>query len=148
MSNKYNFLNNPELKENPFSTPPDYFRKLQTEVSDKISKSDSTSPFLFNGVRYRSQILIAASIAAMFMISYGSLSILNNSDKENTEKLIKEANRLADEGYLPRTFADFSEIELDDNSSTSSVKEIPSEQIVEYLKTNNVTILSLTNSID
>jgi hypothetical protein len=51
-------------------------------------------------------------------------------------------------GYLPRTFADFSEIELDDNSSTSSVKEIPSEQIVEYLKTNNVTILSLTNSID
>ncbi|MEZ7884838.1 MAG: hypothetical protein QMB39_06220 [Bacteroidales bacterium] len=148
MSNKKDILNNQGLKQNPFTTPSGYFQKLNSEVSEKICKKDTTTPFMLNGMRYRSKVLIAASIAALFMISYGSLSILNESTKEETERLIKETNRLADEGYLPRTFADFSEVELDDNSSNPSTEAISSEQIVEYLKTNNVTIISLSNSID
>lgn len=148
MSNKKDILNNPDLKQNPFTTPSGYFLKLNSEVSSKICSKEVNSPFLLNGMRYRSKVLIAASIAALFMISYGSLSIINESTKEETERIIKETNKLADEGYLPRTFSDFSEVELDDNSSTLSTEDISSEQIVEYLKTDNVTIISLTNSID
>ncbi len=141
-------INNPHLKSNSFSVPDGYFESLNNRISSEVFKRDSSSG---RGILSLSRVLrpgiaIAITFSALFILSYGSLNILTPASHCSEKRMIREISRMVEDGYFPKLYSNYAEYEIDDNSVSSSQQEINPDQIVEFLKNDNINIMALTLS--
>lgn len=128
---KENFnINQPHLKENPYSVPPGYFRSLQDAVSERIS-SEKSKLGIWSIVK--PQLGLVSAFAFIFLMGYGAIHLFSPDVVVNADKTIS-----ADAEYIDGHFIESSFIDFYDSAKDSLEKEgmVDPDQIVEYLNTN------------
>lgn len=129
MKEKFN-IDQPHLKENPYSVPEGYFSSFQSSISDKISQRDSK---VGTWSVIKPQLALVSTFAIIFLMGYGAFQLFSPSaPKSATQSTIVNSKPL-EANYLESSFIDFFDEETDTLTQT---KEIDPEQIIEYLNTD------------
>lgn len=136
---KENFnIEQPHLKENPYSVPEGYFSSLQDVISERISQKDSNS----GAWRLiKPQLALVSTFAFVFLLGYGAMKIFSPSAVESGSGILMSNSQLVEEHHLETSFIDFFDDETD---SLTKKTEIDPEQIIEYLN-NDASIVYLAS---
>lgn len=129
MKEKFN-INQPHLKENPYSVPAGYFDSLQNAVSEKIS-SQTSKPGIWSVVK--PQLGLASAFAAIFLMGYVAVNLFSPDVTENADKAISADSEYFEQHLIETSFIDFYDSSKDTLEKDSAVDP---EEIVEYLSTN------------
>ena len=117
-------IDQPKLKENPFSVPDRYFEKLEEEIQGKISQV-APKPRWWSVIK--PQLALASTFGIILLMGYGAVTLLTPDTKKIDpipDNQISEFNQINN-----------SEIGVYDENqdSISQTKGIDPDQIVEYL---------------
>lgn len=129
MKEKFN-IDQPHLKENPYSVPPGYFNSLQNAVSEKIS-SQTSKLGIWSVVK--PQLGLVSAFAVIFLMGYVAVNLFSPNVTNNADKSFS-----ADAEYFEQNFIETSFIDFYDSSKDTLEKDpaVDPEEIVEYLNTN------------
>jgi len=129
MKEKFN-IDQPHLKENPYSVPEGYFLSLQSAISDRISKKDSKV-----GVwgLIKPQLALVSTFAIVFIMGYVAIKIFSPSTTDSKSEILMSNSHVIDNNQLETSFIDFFDNETD--SLTKNIEIDPAE-IIEYLNTD------------
>ena len=136
---KENFnIEQPHLKENPYSVPEGYFSSLQVAISDRISQKDSKA----GAWRLRKpQLALVYTFAFVLLIGFGAIKLFSPSAIEGGSGIFLSTAKLLEDPHLETSFIDFFDDETD---SLTKKTEIDPEQIIEYLN-NDASIVYLAS---
>lgn len=129
MKEKFN-IDQPHLKENPYSVPAGYFDSLPNAVSEKIS-SQAGKPGIWSVVK--PQLGLATAFAAIFLMGYVAVNLFSPGVTGNADKSISADSEYFEQNFIETSFIDFYDSSKDTLEKDSAVDP---EEIVEYLNTN------------
>ncbi|MFA6336215.1 MAG: hypothetical protein WCX48_11830 [Bacteroidales bacterium] len=129
MKEKFN-IDQPHLRENPYTVPEGYFRSFQCSISERISHKDSKV-----GVwsLIKPQLALVSTFAIIFLMGYGAMQLFSPSTIESGSQTVVANTQSIEENHLETSFIDFFDEETD---SLTKKKEIDPGQIIEYLNTD------------
>jgi len=129
MKEKFN-IDQPHLRENPYTVPQGYFSSLQDAVSEKIS-SEKKQPGMWSVVK--PQLALVSTFAVIFLMGYIAVQLFTPSVTVNSEKNISAESEYFEGNFMETSFIDFY-----DSAKDSLLKEeqVDPNEIVEYLNTN------------
>lgn len=123
MKEKIN-IDQPKLKENPFTVPDRYFDKLEDEINGRISHV-APKPGMWSVLK--PQLALASTFGVILLMGYGAVTLLTPDTKKTDpipENQISEFNQTIN----------IEEGETEENTdSLTHTKGIDPDQIVEYL---------------
>ncbi len=131
-------IEQPHLKENPYSVPEGYFSSLQGAISDRISLKGSES-----GVwrLKKPQLALVYTFAFVLLIGFGAIKLFSPFAVERGSVTLVSSSQLLEDHHLETSFIDFFDDETD---SLTKKTEIDPEQIIEYLN-NDASIVYLAS---
>lgn len=122
------------LKDNKqFSTPQGYFDSFADRLMQNIESTESDVQIKTHSFSFMKVLAVAASLAALFLLTYTSISIVST---DSTGKTLSENEIMAmlesdiyeiDENYLIDQFV------ISDQSITSDEINLTEEEIITYL---------------
>ena len=129
MKEKIN-IDQPHLKENPYSVPDGYFFSLQSAISDRISHKDSKV-----GVwrLIKPQLALASIFAFVFLMGYVAIKMFSPFAIDSNSDLLMSNSQAVENNQLETSFIDFFDAETD---SLTKKAEIDPLEIIEYLNTD------------
>jgi hypothetical protein len=130
-------LNEP-YKNNPFTVPDNYFEEVNMKIISATSGQDKNivKPGIYS--RFRTRLLIAASIAGFILLSYSALKIFTVHNQESkVSELLKEINSESFINDIDLTI-------LEEDASALVISEqgsgVPGQAIIDYLLLENIEI--------
>ena len=123
-------IDQPHLKENPYTVPEGYFSAMQGEVSDKVSARVQKPGFW---VLAKSQIALVSTFAIIFLIAFATIKIFSPGDESLRNETFATGSEYIDGHYIESNFVDFYDTTSD---STAGEEQIDPEEIVEYLSSS------------
>ena len=124
--------------KNPFKVPENYFEEVNRKIISAASGSDKGEKKITFYNRFRTSLLIAASVTGLVLISYTALKLLTpvKTDSQVSE-VLHEINQ---DAYL--NDIDISLIEEDASSLILSDEgpEVSKSDIIDYLMSENIEI--------
>jgi len=129
MKEKFN-IDQPHLRENPYTVPQGYFNSLQDAVSEKIS-SEKKQPGTWSVVK--PQLALVSSFAVIFLMGYVAVRLFTPNLTVTPDKNISAESEYFEGNFMETSFIDFY-----DSAKDSLLKEeqVDPNEIVEYLNTN------------
>jgi hypothetical protein len=125
-------------QKNPFKVPDSYFEDVNRKIISSISGYDQAVRKVSIYRRFRTNLLIAASVAGLIIISYSAIKLLT-PDKRNLQvsEVLHEINP---DSYI--NDIDISSLEVDASSLLPSEEgpDVSKNDIIDYLLLNNVEI--------
>jgi hypothetical protein len=123
-------------EKNPFRVPDNYFEEINRKIISVTSGSDHEVRRISIYNRFRTSLLIAASVAGLIIISYTAIKLLT-PDKRNSQvsEVLHEINP---DSYI--NDVDISSLEEDASSLVLSAEgpDVSKKDIIDYLMLNNV----------
>jgi hypothetical protein len=122
--------------KNPFKVPDNYFEEVNKRIISATSGSDQESKKVSIYRRFRTSLLIAASVAVLIMISFTAIKLLTH-DRTNLQ--VSEAlHEMNPESYI--NDIDISTLEEDASSLVLSEEgpDVSKKDIIDYLLLNNI----------
>jgi len=125
-------------QKNPFKVPDSYFEDVNRKIISATSGYDQEVRKVSIYRRFRTNLLIAASVAGLIIISYSAIKLLT-PDKRNLQvsEVLHEINP---DSYI--NDIDISSLEVDASSILPSEEgpDVSKNDIIDYLLLNNVEI--------
>ena len=125
-------------QKNPFKVPDSYFEDVNRKIISATSGYDQEVRKVSIYRRFRTNLLIAASVAGLIIISYSAIKLLT-PDKRNLQvsEVLHEINP---DSYI--NDIDISSLEVDASSLLPSEEgpDVSKNDIIDYLLLNNVEI--------
>ena len=122
--------------KNPFKVPENYFEKVNRKIISATAGADTVirKVSIFN--RFRTSILVAASVAGLILISYTAIKLLAPArEKSQVSETLKEMNP---DSYIN----DIDLSALEENASSLILSEegpdVSKKDIIDYLLRENV----------
>jgi hypothetical protein len=122
--------------KNPFKVPENYFEKVNIKIISATTGADTEirKVSIFN--RFRTSILVAASVAGLILISYTAIKLLAPArEKSQVSETLKEMNP---DSYIN----DIDLSALEENASSLILSEegpdVSKKDIIDYLLRENV----------
>ncbi len=134
-------IDNPKLKENPFTVPDGYFLEVRSSVSEKISTGNSESNSSVWNIA-KPQLILVSSFVIIFFIVYGAFSIFSPTLPNSEVKILSSNSHYIEEGFLRATFVDFFDFEGD--TVTTAEHKIDSVELITYIS-ENIDIITLAS---
>jgi len=133
-------INDPHLKENPFTVPDGYFLEVRGAVSDKISSGKTSDVGLWSVIK--PQLSLVSAFVLIFFIVYGAFTIFSPeiTKPEITTLSANTGTHILESGYLKTSFIDFFDAESD--TLSNSTGEIDQDDLITYIS-ENVDIVTL-----
>ena len=123
-------------EKNPFKVPDNYFEEVNRKITSVTSGFDHEVRKISLYNRFRTNLLIAASVAGFILISFAAIKLLT-PDKKSSEvsEVLHEMNP---DSYI--NDIDISSLEEDASSFVLSeeVPDVSKKDIIDYLLLNNV----------
>ena len=129
MKEKIN-IDQPHLKENPYTVPEGYFDDIKNTIGDRIS-ARRTKIGTWSVIK--PQLALVSTFAIVFIIGYSALQLFTPSAPKTSSQTAASYSKPVESNYLDNSFIDFYDDKAD---SLSQIKEIDPDQIVEYLDTD------------
>lgn len=133
-----------KLKEipgkSPFKVPDNYFEEVNRKIISAANGIEHEAEKLSFYSRYRTTLLIAASVAGFILITYTGIKMLSHSDK-NTQ-VSEILNETSPDTYLN----DIDISTLESETSLLPAQEIPDvskKEIIDYLLLENVELTDI-----
>ncbi len=123
MKEKIN-IDQPKMKENPFSVPDRYFEKLEDEISGRISHV-APKPSWWSVLK--PQLALASAFGIVLLMGYGAVTLFTPEAKKTDPIPVNQISE------FNRTFNSEEGITDKSPDSLSQTKGIDPDQIVEYL---------------
>lgn len=136
-----NYIEDPHLKENPYTVPAGYFDEMRSRVAESISAPGVTQKTGIVAI-LRPQIALVSAFAIIFFIGYAAYTLFTPSVQTDDATILAADNQYIDEGFLKTTFIDFFDPESD--SQKEEIYTIPADQVVTYLS-DNIDIITLSS---
>ena len=128
------FINIPD--NNPFKVPDNYFEDVNRKIISATSGFDQEVRKISIYNRFRTRLLVAASVASFIIISYSAIKLLTH-DKTNSQvsQVLHEINT---ESYI--NDIDISSLEEDASSLvfTEELPDVSKKDIIDYLLRENI----------
>lgn len=125
-------------QKNPFKVPDSYFEDVNRKIISATSGYDQEVRKVSIYRRFRTNLLIAASVTGLIIISYSAIKLLTQ-DKRNLQvsEVLHEINP---DSYI--NDIDISSLEVDASSLLPSEEgpDVSKNDIIDYLLLNNVEI--------
>jgi hypothetical protein len=123
-------------EKNPFKVPDNYFEEINRKIISVTSGSDHEVRKISIYNRFRTSLLVAASVTGLIIISYTAIKLLT-PDKRNSQVsvVLHEINPDSCINDI-----DLSSLEEDASSLVLSVEgpDVSKKDIIDYLMLNNV----------
>lgn len=136
-------LNDPHLKQNPYTVPEDYFRMV-TEEWQMESAVEQTVESEHSRLSLRSLFQFAASFALLFGIGYALFMLTgrNRADSQQTEEysLFSELSEL---GLSHQTVSSFFITDMDEFREPAPETDLDLDELIEYMNYPGIDIESL-----
>lgn len=130
MKEKIN-IDQPHLRENPYTVPEGYFSTFQSSISDIIPKKE---PKVGVWKLIKPQFELASTFVIVFLMGYGAMQLFSPTSVESgTQSEIARNVQDIEDSHLKSSFIDFFDEEAD---SLTKSAEIAPEEIIEYLDTD------------
>ncbi len=129
MKEKIN-INQPHLKENPYTVPEGYFLSFQSNISDRI-ESNQSKVGMWRLIK--PQLALVSTFIIVFLIGYGAMQLFSPSVNESGNDILVSNSQSLEAGHLDASFIDFFDKETD---SLTQKREIDPLEIIEYLNTD------------
>ena len=128
-----------EPNRNPFRVPDNYFDEVnQRIISATAADKKIVKPSVFD--RFRTQLLVAASLAVFILLSYTALKIFSPDKSEQQSSII--VNELNIESFID----DIDISALEENASplvSEQVPDVPHKDIIDYLLLENIELTDI-----
>ncbi len=134
-------IDNPNLKENPFSLPDGYFSQVRDSVSQRISNQEGSGWSRFRNIA-RPQLALLSSFVIIFFIAYGAFTLFSPFMENNDITVISYDSQFIEEGFLRTSFVDFFDYEGD--TLDIQADKINTEELILYIS-DNVNIITLSS---
>jgi hypothetical protein len=134
-------INNPKLKENPFTVPDGYFLEVRSSVSERISTGNRESHSSVWSIA-KPQLILVSSFVIIFFIVYGAFSLFSPAVKGPEVTILSSNSQYLEEGFLKTTFVDF--FDFDGDTTTSANHKIDSVELITYIS-ENIDIITLAS---
>ena len=125
-------------EKNPFKVPENYFEEVNRKIISAASGSDDRIRKITFYTRFRTSLLIAASVTGLVLLSYTAIKLLApvKTDSQVSE-VLHEINQ---DAYI--NDIDISSIEEDASSLVLSDEgpEVSKSDIIDYLLSENIEI--------
>jgi hypothetical protein len=125
-------------KKNPFKVPDNYFEDLNSKIISATSGSDESVRKISVYTRFRTSILIAASVAGFIIVSYSALKLFA---PDKTESRVSEAIYDMNQDSL------MNDIDISTLEESASALALPDEgpdvskkDLIDYLMFENIEI--------
>lgn len=122
--------------KNPFKVPDNYFEEVNRRIISATSGFDQEIKKVSIYRRFRTSLLIAASVAGFIMLSYTAIKLLTH---DRTKSQVTEAlHEMNPESYI--NDIDITALEEDASSLVLSEEgpDISKKDIIDYLMLNNI----------
>lgn len=130
---KENFnIDQPHLKENPYSVPEGYFSSFQSNIPEIISKNSSKKGNSFWTV-LKPQLALVSTFAFVFLMGYVSIKLFSPNAVRLGYESAAANSVLFENHHLESSFIDFFDDETDSLTNTAQINP---EEIIEYLNTD------------
>jgi len=123
-------IEQPGLKQNPYTVPEGYFNDLQNIVSEKISSEGGESRVWRV---LKPQLALVSVFIFVFLLGYGVFKLIPLQDS-GRDIYLNQKYTLMEEYQLKNSFIDFYDQKAD--SAATQKSEINPEEIIEYLDTD------------
>jgi hypothetical protein len=123
-------------ENNPFKVPDNYFEEVNRKIISVTSGSDKEVRKVRIYNRFRTNLLIAASVAGLILISYATIKLLTPDNRNSqVSEVLHEINP---DSYI--NDIDISSLEEDASSLVlpDEGPDISKKEIIDYLLLNNV----------
>jgi hypothetical protein len=140
MKKKIN-IEDPHLKENPFTVPQGYFNEMKNNVAERISVTTGAQKTGIITI-LRPQAALISAFALIFFIGYAAFTIFTPRVSESEITVLSADNQFIEEGFLKTTFIDFFDIEAE--TQTEEIHTLPSDEVISYIS-ENIDIITLTS---
>jgi hypothetical protein len=123
-------------EKNPFKVPDNYFEEVNRKIISATSGSDNKVRKVSIYNRFRTSLLIAASVTGLIIISYTAIKLLT-PDKRDF-RVAEVMNEINPDSCI--NDIDISSLEEDASSLVLSVEgpDVSKKDIIDYLMLNNV----------
>jgi len=136
-------LNDPHLKQNPYTVPEDYFRMVTEEWQMESAVGQTVEPE-HPRLSLRSLFQFAASFALLFGIGYALFMLTgrNRADSQQTEEysLFSELSEL---GLSHQTVSSFFITDMDEFREPAPETDLDLDELIEYMNYPGIDIESL-----
>ena len=124
--------------KNPFKVPDNYFEDVNRKIISATSGTDQEVRKISAYNRFRTRLLIAASVVGFILISYSAVKLFTNG-KENSE-VAEIVHGVNTESYI--NDLDISSIEEDASSLVLQEEgpDVSKKDIIDYLLSENIEI--------
>jgi hypothetical protein len=124
--------------KNPFKVPDDYFEEVNRKIIFSTAGLDQETRKVKFYNRFRTSLLIAASVAGFILISYAAIKLLNPDNKKS--QVFEFLGEINPDSYI--NDIDISSIEEDASSFIPSETgpDISKKDIIDYLLFENIEV--------
>lgn len=124
--------------KNPFRVPDNYFEEVNRKIISATSGFDKDIRRVSIYNRFRSSLLIAASVAGLILISYTAFKLLTGNNKST--QLSEVFSELSPDSYI--NDIDMISLEKDVLTTipTESLPDVSKKDIIDYLLLDNIEI--------
>jgi hypothetical protein len=128
-----------EPNRNPFRVPDNYFDEVNERIiSAAAADKKIVKPSVFG--RFRTQLLVAASIAGFVLLGYTALKLFSSDKSEQRASVI--VNEFNIESFIDDI--DISALEENASSLVSEqVPDVPHKDIIDYLLLENIELTDI-----
>jgi hypothetical protein len=122
--------------KNPFKVPENYFEEVNRKIISLTTEADTVTKEVSIFSRFRTSLLVAASVAGLILISYTAIKFLTPA-RENS--IVSETlNKMSPDSYVN----DIDLSALEENASSLILDEegpdVSKNDIIDYLLRENV----------
>jgi hypothetical protein len=122
--------------KNPFKVPENYFEEVNRKIISATTEADTVTRKISIFNRFRTSILVAASVAGLILISYTAIKLLTPSgENSRVSETLKE---MSPDSYIN----DLDLSALEENASSLILDEespdVTKKDIIDYLLRENV----------
>jgi hypothetical protein len=122
--------------KNPFKVPENYFEEVNRKIISATTDADNVPIKVNMFRRFRTSLLVAASVAGLIFLSYTAIKLLTTSGENS--KVSETLNNLSPDSYINEI--DLSALE--ENASSLILDEqgpdVNKKDIIDYLLRENV----------
>jgi hypothetical protein len=128
-----------EPNRNPFRVPENYFAEVnQRIISSAAADKKIVIPAVFG--RFRTRLLVAASVTGFILLSYSALKIFSSNNTEQKSSGILNEMKI-------ESFIDDIDISILEENASSLVSEhvpdVPHKDIIDYLLLENIELTDI-----
>jgi hypothetical protein len=124
--------------KNPFKVPDKYFEEVNQKIISVTMDDDSKVIKVSHHNRFRTYLLIAASVAGFILISYSAISLLFPGKKDT--KLSEMLYEMNPDSYINDIDITSLEEYTSHNTLSDEVQDVSKSDIIDYLILENVDI--------